>query len=211
MVKEAFYFSHDSNARSDIKILALLQKHKWEGYGLYWAIVEMLRESSSHKLPTNFNLLAYELRTSNELIKSIVTGFGLFTIDENDNLFWSDRLIKSMQMKTVKSEKARESALYGWELRRNNANAMRTHSDANAIKEKKRKEKKVFTPPALDDVKKYFSENGYKTEVAERAFNGYSEANWHDSKGKPVLNWKQKMNNVWFTDENRVAKKKMVL
>ena len=35
-------------------------------------------------------------------------------------------------------------------------------------------------------------------------FNSYSVANWTDSKGKPVLNWKQKAINVWFTNENKI-------
>jgi hypothetical protein len=64
--------------------------------------------------------------------------------------------------------------------------------------------KKKFNPPTLDEVKLYFTENGFSSQAAERAFRGYNVANWIDSKGKPVLNWKQKMNNVWFTDENKI-------
>jgi len=36
MKKEAYYFSHDSNARQDEKIIKLRMKLGWEGYGLYW-------------------------------------------------------------------------------------------------------------------------------------------------------------------------------
>lgn len=125
MAKEAYYFSHDSNARNDEKILALLIKHKWEGYGLYWAIIEKLRESTCYKLSIDYNLLAYDLRTSNEIIKSIVTGFGLFTIDENEGKFWSNRLLRSMEQK---SEKAKKAAEKRW----NNADAMQVHSKRNA-------------------------------------------------------------------------------
>lgn len=32
-VKDCYYFPHDSNARSDPKIMALIQKYGIEGYG----------------------------------------------------------------------------------------------------------------------------------------------------------------------------------
>jgi len=40
MKKEAYYFSLDSNARDDPKILQLRMEMGWEGYGLFWAIIE---------------------------------------------------------------------------------------------------------------------------------------------------------------------------
>lgn len=88
-----------------------------------------------------------------------------------------------------------------------------TDNDTGIDKEKKRR-KKIFVPPSLLDVREYFTENGYKPDVGEKAFKGYNEANWHDSHGKPVLNWKQKMINVWFKDENKIPtlqSKKMTL
>lgn len=63
--------------------------------------------------------------------------------------------------------------------------------------------KKKFSPPTLEEVKNYFKEKGYSVETAERAFNGYDVANWHDTKGNKILNWKQKMINVWFREENK--------
>jgi len=44
--KDVYYFSHDSNARNDEKILMFRAEHGWEGYGLYWALVEMMFESN---------------------------------------------------------------------------------------------------------------------------------------------------------------------
>lgn len=64
-----------------------------------------------------------------------------------------------------------------------------------------------FKKPTLDDVKKYFSDNGYSETAAEKAFNYYDVANWFDSKGSPILNWKQKMINVWFKEENKAVPK----
>lgn len=68
---------------------------------------------------------------------------------------------------------------------------------------KDKKKSKSFSPPSLEDFKKYFEDNGYSTEVANNAFKGYEVAKWHDSGGKQVKNWKQKCWNVWFKPENK--------
>jgi len=62
---------------------------------------------------------------------------------------------------------------------------------------------KVFIAPTPEDVIKYFKENGYDENLASRAFKYYDTANWKDSKGKQVKNWKQKMQGVWFKEENK--------
>lgn len=62
----------------------------------------------------------------------------------------------------------------------------------------------VFIPPTVEEMKKYFFENGFDPAVGERAWTGYAEADWHDSTGKKVLNWKQKCQNVWFKDDNKL-------
>ena len=71
------------------------------------------------------------------------------------------------------------------------------------IEQKNNKTNKQFIPPSLDDVKKYFEENGYTDDSAKKAWNYYEAGNWKDSKGNQVKNWKQKMQGVWFKDENK--------
>jgi hypothetical protein len=78
-------------------------------------------------------------------------------------------------------------------------------SDSVIVRDKdKRRKRKPFTPPTLDDVKSYFVENGYDPAMGIKAWMGYDAANWFDSKGDPVLNWKQKMINVWFKNEYKI-------
>lgn len=69
-------------------------------------------------------------------------------------------------------------------------------------KERKGKED-TFVPPDLHEVVLYFLENGYPEKTATKAFNYYAVADWKDSKGNKVKNWKQKMQSVWFKDENK--------
>jgi hypothetical protein len=146
-MKEAYYFSHDSNARNDEKIIALRIKYEWKGYGLFWAIIEKLRDSTNYMCIKDYNLVAFDLRVDASLIKSIVEDFGLFVFTECGKYFYSERLQQSMEFKESKSKKAAENASKRWEKSVNDANAMQTQCDGNAdvkignaIKEKKRKE-----------------------------------------------------------------------
>ena len=64
-----------------------------------------------------------------------------------------------------------------------------------------------FTPPPLEEVILYFTENGFSKELAEKAFKYYETGNWKDGKGNQVKNWKQKMQSVWFKEENKTIVK----
>jgi len=70
------------------------------------------------------------------------------------------------------------------------------------VKDKgKVKEKVKFVPPLIDEVVKFFEEHGYTN--GDKAWNYYNDGDWKDSKGNPVVSWKQKMRMVWFKDENK--------
>jgi len=72
------------------------------------------------------------------------------------------------------------------------------------INNKKRKPQNVFIAPSLEEVEIYFGDNGYSIEAADKAYNYYAIADWHDSKGNKIRNWKQKMQAVWFKDDNKI-------
>lgn len=60
-----------------------------------------------------------------------------------------------------------------------------------------------FAPPTLAEVVAYFSENGFPADHANKAFHYYNDADWKDSKGNKVINWKQKFRGNWFKEENK--------
>jgi hypothetical protein len=210
MSKDTFYFSHDYNARADDKIKCLVRKHGILGYGIFWAIIEDLY-NNANAMRTDYDGIAYDLRTDCDTIKSIINDFDLFIIE--DGFFGSKSIENRLIQRNCKSEKARESAFKRWGKVKPDANAMRTQCERNAIKERKGKERKekknkeVIYPSSLE-VENYFFENGYKMEAGKKAFNYYSTGNWTDSKGNKVRNWKQKMQAIWFKDENKINDKK---
>lgn len=141
MKKEAYYFSHDANAKDDPKILRLRMDLGWEGYGLFWALVELLRNESDHRMRTHYKSIAFALQTHEISIEKIINDYDLFCTD--GQFFWSESLLKRMELKEERSEKARESAKKRWN-KDIDANAMRMHSERNAnamqLKESKVKE-----------------------------------------------------------------------
>lgn len=88
-----------------------------------------------------------------------------------------------------------------------------TEAPSVQVKEKEKekeevkvKEKVKFIPPTILEVENYFIENNFSKDLAKRAYNFYNIADWKDSKGKKVKNWKQKMQGVWFKEENKEKK-----
>jgi hypothetical protein len=57
-------------------------------------------------------------------------------------------------------------------------------------------------PPTFSEFEKYFTENGFSN-IAKKVYEYYSSADWYDSKGNKVKNWKQKVQGVWFKEENK--------
>jgi hypothetical protein len=138
-MKDTYYFSHDYNARNDHKIKKLISKHGYLGYGLFWAIIEDLY-NNANALQTDYESIAFDLRTSESIIESIINDFDLFIID--GDFFGSLSVERRLNERSIKSQKASKSALSRWNKSKENANALQTQSDSNAIKERKVNENK---------------------------------------------------------------------
>ncbi len=137
MNNKSFYFSHDYNARADIKIKKLIVKHGYEGYGIFWALIEDLYQNAN-ALPLDYDCIAYDLRTKSDVIESIINDFDLFKVGKDT--FGSISVQRRLDKRNEKSLKAREAAMKRWN---DDANALQLECDSNAIKERKVKETKV--------------------------------------------------------------------
>jgi hypothetical protein len=92
-------------------------------------------------------------------------------------------------------------------------NTQKSSAKENIKEKEKEKESKQVIYPTLDECIKYFTDNGYSKESGSSAWYYYDSADWKDSKGNKVLNWKQKMRGVWFKAENKQGtnERKMVM
>ena len=95
MSKDAFYFKHDSNARNDEKILALRRKFGMEGYGIYWCIIEKMRENADYRIMADYTAISWDLRCKETTVQSVVEDFGLFDLE--DGYITSNRLREDMR------------------------------------------------------------------------------------------------------------------
>lgn len=216
-MKDTFYFRHDSGARQDEKILALRMKHGWSGYGIYWAIIEKLRESTSYMCTRDYNLIAFDLRVPSEQVKSIIEDFNLFEFSDSGELFFSKRLLSDMHKKDELSASRSMAGKKGMEARYNKErNSLDSQHDGNPPitklqqsyntvitnkrkdkreyeekeidKEKENPTKGAFRPPTLQDVKDYIHEKGY-TINAERFIDYYTSNGWMVGKNK-MKDWR---------------------
>lgn len=104
-MKDAYYFTHDSNAKDDPKCVLLIEQLGCEGYGIFWILIETLREQPEYKYPmVLLPALARRFNTTLEKIKAVVTKYNFFEI-ENNEFFFSESLRKRM----LKLESKRES------------------------------------------------------------------------------------------------------
>lgn len=140
MAKETYYFSHDSNALTDTKILNMRADYGLEGYGLYWAIIEMMRNEENYKLELDKNTYrAIKTLTNTTIdienfIKNCIEDYKLF--NQKDENFYSNSLLKRMEVKEKKSAVAREKAQKRWS---SNAKEIQQQCSSNANKIKKSK------------------------------------------------------------------------
>ena len=115
--KDAFYFPHDSNARYDAKILELRAEYGWEGYGIYWAIIESLRDANidNYKLPTRtLGGIALSMNLEKTFLIDFIDALVEFDLLQKDEKhFWSDTLISRMEIREEKRQKRADAGRLG--------------------------------------------------------------------------------------------------
>lgn len=155
--KDAYFFSHDCNARNDPKILALRSVYGTEGYGVYWMLIEILREQPDYKLAVNkyiWSTLAMQMQVDASRLEQIINDCCTeFSEDGNTLLvndgkyLYSSSLLRRMGKVDDISNLRREAARKRWENQpcKGSESSDGCSDDANAeqkqSKEKKRKEK----------------------------------------------------------------------
>ena len=149
IMKQTFYFSHDYNCRTDEKIKRLLMKHGMLGYGVYWSIIEDLY-NNANALQLDYERIAFELRTNEQVVESIINDFNLFIID--GEFFSSASVEKRISKRIEISQSASKSAKIRWEKVKQNTNAMHSHNQRNTdVMQNKGKESKINTIYSFDE------------------------------------------------------------
>ena len=177
--QKSMYFSHDFDARNDVKIQALLAEHGAFGYGVYWSLIEMMHQEESGKIPFKpyvFIALAKQMladaKQIEALVKQIVAEYELFQSDEN--YFWSERVLRNKTQAKAVSEAKKEAGKKGGiskAYKQNVAGAKQNVAGAkqNVAKEKeKEKEKENIINPPNPPYEKFDAENIELPEFIDR-------------------------------------------
>ena len=115
--KSTNYFSHDSNARNDEKLVRLRMKHGAAGYGVYFMLLERLREERDYLSAKDYNMIAFDLRVDAAIVKSVVEDFGLFTFTDDGKCFYSESFTRRMDIKDTLRRKRSEGGKIGMKNR----------------------------------------------------------------------------------------------
>ena len=136
MPKDAYYFSHDSNAARDPKCAALISEFGAEGYGIYWMIIETLSEQDGYRLekfPKLYEGLAQrfqaDVKRCSSIIEAMLNDYKLLL--EDTNYIWSDSLLRRMAEKDEKRLKKIEAGRIGGTI--SATNRKQTSSNAQAV------------------------------------------------------------------------------
>ena len=207
--RESIYFSHDADAMNDPKCMLLISQMGMEGYGAFWALVELLRVQPEYKMSLALvPAIAARLQITEAKLKTVISAFGLFLVTD-DSFFFSQSLCDRMQLMIEKTERRKNAAIMAinarWskskslpqsELYEQDTNVLRTKYD---LIPKKRKEKKLkkesikkkadaFRPPQLSDIECYCKERSNRVD-APRFYDFYQSKGWMVGKNK-MKDWK---------------------
>jgi uncharacterized phage protein (TIGR02220 family) len=119
-IKDAFWFKHDSNAKDDPKITLLIDQLGIQGYGIYWVLIETLRDQPTYSYPLNLiSSIARKYNAEADVVKAVIDNYGLFETD--DISFYSPSLIRRMEAYNQIKESRRLAGIASGESRRNKA------------------------------------------------------------------------------------------
>jgi hypothetical protein len=119
--KDAFYFPHFCNARHDRKIKRVRKELGLEGYGIFFMVLETLREQTDYMYPVkDLDLLSDEFGTSENKIRAVICNYGLFEVDEDEN-FFSSKLIMFLQPYLEGKERKKIAGIKGNLIRHGHA------------------------------------------------------------------------------------------
>ena len=227
--KDAFYFPHDSNAKDDIKIALMTNEMGLESYGIFWVLVEILRDQPSYECPIKLlPIIAKRYGADFEKVKKVVYDYELFVV-KDDEIFYSESLKRRMLLYEEKKEKLRIAGLKSAEKRKkkkeNNQSDVPTTLqqrsnnvqttleqvnnnildnnilDNNVLDNIKREGSKM--PPTLDKVKQYIEAKNYIVD-GEQFFYYYSAKNWEG-----IKNWQAKIDE-WQVKDSKTKPPKNV-
>ena len=151
-MKDAYYFSHDSNARNDQRLMKLRMKYGPEGYGMYFMIIEILRDTENYTLQiSDITSICFDIRADEDKVLDLLKNYNLFEFE--GDYFYSRSLSRRMEKLDKIKEVRRESGKKGGKAKAKAKQMLENeipiakqvkHSKVKQSKEDKSKEDKII-------------------------------------------------------------------
>jgi hypothetical protein len=196
------YFQHDYEARNSLQVKALIKEHGAAGYGIFWAVVEVLHEKKN-KLPLKeyvYSGIADQMKVDGEKVETVIR----FCIEKCELFsekkgFLSSTRVKRNIIKRLDISKTRaKSGKHGANVKQNLAKERKgKESKGKEIKESEYNAREDLSKsnlfrnpriPTKDEVIQTFSSNGGTPEMATTFFQKHDGTGWFLN-GSPITNY----------------------
>ena len=143
MSKDAYYFPHDSNARNDQRLMKIRMDYGITGYGVYFGIIEILREQTGYYLNRgDIDGIAFDLRVEKDVVDDIIKSYDLFEID--GDIWYSRSLKRRMERLDERRQKLSKAGRKGGLSKASVENKQPLSSKVNKSKVKESKVKDII-------------------------------------------------------------------
>ena len=147
-------FSHANNARYDSRLIALRSRHGWLGYGLYWALMELLNAADEAIIVADYCALSYELRADEATLQSVIEDFDLFDFTQSDagETLFSSNTLSEERAEARRISEIRATAGRRGGAQRGNDNATKPEQKQANAKQLLSKNEQMLVPSASDSI-----------------------------------------------------------
>lgn len=192
MSKSTFYFDHDYNARNDQKILELRAQYGWQGYGIYFALVETLCESKNEIKREALAGLSLGLSLAKaELISMLDFMIKLGLFQEQNGIISSKRVNEHLLFRSALSQAGRKGGRPSKKARLLPGLSQAKANKGNNIIiniDKDNNDVSRFVKPSVEQIAEYCRERKNNID-AQHFFDHYESKGWKIGKN-PMKNWK---------------------
>lgn len=137
----SYYLGIDLNLPDNIKIVKLKQKLGYSGFGLYLELCLRLAQAKDYKLPTDYELIAYQTRLTSKIVKEVIESFDLFTV--KDGQFWCEEVVQKMHKLESKREAGKKAGIASGKARKQKKRTVVEQSFEQSLNNKENKGKKI--------------------------------------------------------------------
>jgi hypothetical protein len=182
MSKESYYFRHDYGARNDTRIAELRATYGWSGYGIFFALIEIMAESKQKALlKEELNGIAFLLHLKPEELEDMLAFMvkkGLLV--EEETLYYSRRLCMDFNERLAKSERAKANAERS--LSKRKANSKQNDSKAKANLEQSVSKTEAKRKQSVSEAKATAKQtDSNRSALKEKERKGEGESNYRAS------------------------------